>query len=116
MEWSDGCEHEAGNPAGQRRLGAFHWPRASPAQVRASVVAKKRCSITPWSEGTQEGRCEMEQNDESQKPTGTSASVENAAMPAGEIALRWKWVERSVWTDRMLMALERGVKGGDGIV
>jgi RNA-directed DNA polymerase len=33
-------------------------------------------------------------------------------MPAGEIALRWKWVERSVWTDRMLMALERGVKGG----
>jgi RNA-directed DNA polymerase len=33
-------------------------------------------------------------------------------MPAGDIALRWKWVERSVWTDRMLMALERGVQGG----
>lgn len=33
-------------------------------------------------------------------------------MPAGDIALRWKWVERSVWTDRMLVALERGVKGG----
>jgi RNA-directed DNA polymerase len=33
-------------------------------------------------------------------------------MPAGDIALRWKWVERSVWTDRMLMALEQGVKGG----
>ena len=54
----------------------------------------------------------MEQNNESQKPTGTSACVENAAMPAGDIALRWKWVERSVWTDRMLMALERGVKAG----
>jgi RNA-directed DNA polymerase len=54
----------------------------------------------------------MEQNDESQKPTGTSASAQSAAMPAGEIALRWKWVERSVWTDRMLTALERGVKGG----
>jgi len=54
----------------------------------------------------------MEQNDESQKPTGTSASVKSAARPAGEILLRWKWVERSVWTDRMLVALETGVKGG----
>ncbi len=54
----------------------------------------------------------MEQNDESQKPTDTSAEAKSAAMPAGDIALRWKWVERSVWTDRMLMALERGVKGG----
>ena len=33
-------------------------------------------------------------------------------MPAGDILLRWKWVERSVWTDRMLVALETGVKGG----
>jgi RNA-directed DNA polymerase len=54
----------------------------------------------------------MEQNDESQKPTGTSANAQSGAMPAGDIALRWKWVERSVWTDRMLMALETGVKGG----
>jgi RNA-directed DNA polymerase len=54
----------------------------------------------------------MEQNDESQPPTGTSASARSAAMPAGDILLRWKWVERSVWTDRMLMALEQGVKGG----
>jgi len=25
---------------------------------------------------------------------------------------KWDWVERSVWTERMLEALERGVKGG----
>ena len=25
---------------------------------------------------------------------------------------RWAWTESSVWTDRMLMALENGVKGG----
>lgn len=25
---------------------------------------------------------------------------------------RWNWVEASVWTERMLEALERGVKGG----
>lgn len=30
----------------------------------------------------------------------------------GETPPRWGWVERSVWTDRMLAALERGVEGG----
>ena len=30
---------------------------------------------------------------------------------AGEAAGRWTWVERAVWTDRMLEALETGVKG-----
>jgi RNA-directed DNA polymerase len=54
----------------------------------------------------------MSQNNEKPELTGTSASAPGAAMPAGDVALRWKWVERSVWTDRMLTALERGVKGG----
>ena len=31
---------------------------------------------------------------------------------AGEIHDRWSWVEQSVWTERMLTALENGVKGG----
>jgi RNA-directed DNA polymerase len=53
----------------------------------------------------------MSQNDEQPELTGTSASARSVARPAGDIALRWKWVERSVWTDRMLMALETGVKG-----
>lgn len=30
----------------------------------------------------------------------------------GEIRGRWPWVEARVWTERMLEALERGVKGG----
>ena len=30
----------------------------------------------------------------------------------GEIGARWSWVERSVWTDRMLEGLENGVKVG----
>lgn len=34
------------------------------------------------------------------------------AKQAGEIRARWSWVEPSVWTDRMLTALEKGVKGG----
>lgn len=30
----------------------------------------------------------------------------------GEIYARWSWVEPSVWTERMLVALDEGVKGG----
>lgn len=35
-----------------------------------------------------------------------------AAKQAGEVCARWAWVEPCVWTERMLMALENGVKGG----
>jgi RNA-directed DNA polymerase len=31
---------------------------------------------------------------------------------AGDIRARWAWVEPVVWTDRMLAALEQGVRGG----
>ena len=40
------------------------------------------------------------------------ASVPSRATQAGDIRARWAWVEPSVWTDRMLAALENGVKGG----
>jgi RNA-directed DNA polymerase len=35
-----------------------------------------------------------------------------AAKQAGEVCARWAWAEPCVWTERMLMALEDGVKGG----
>jgi RNA-directed DNA polymerase len=34
------------------------------------------------------------------------------AQNPGEIRARWNWVEPEVWTERMLTALEEGVKGG----
>jgi RNA-directed DNA polymerase len=34
------------------------------------------------------------------------------AKQAGETQGRWKWAEPTVWTERMLSALEEGVKGG----
>src|SRR5436305_6363240 len=40
------------------------------------------------------------------------ASVPARAKQAGETQGRWSWVEPSVWTERMLTALEVGVKGG----
>jgi RNA-directed DNA polymerase len=39
-------------------------------------------------------------------------AVSQRAKRAGEILLRWGWVEPTVWTERMLTALEQGVKGG----
>jgi RNA-directed DNA polymerase len=42
----------------------------------------------------------------------TPAAVPLAATQAGEVRARWAWAESSVWTDRMLAALEQGVKGG----
>ena len=39
-------------------------------------------------------------------------SVPEKAKQVREIPSRWAWVEPLVWTDKMLAALERGVKGG----
>lgn len=43
---------------------------------------------------------------------GTPSSVPAKATQGGDIRARWAWVAPSVWTERMLEALERGVKGG----
>jgi RNA-directed DNA polymerase len=40
------------------------------------------------------------------------AAVTARSKQAGDIRARWAWVEPAVWTDRMLAALEEGVKGG----
>jgi RNA-directed DNA polymerase len=42
----------------------------------------------------------------------TPAPVPVEATQAGEVRARWAWTEPCVWTDRMLTALEAGVKGG----
>src|ERR1700758_2536296 len=46
------------------------------------------------------------------QPEATPAVVPLQAKQAGEVRLRWIWTEPSVWTERMLTALEHGVKGG----
>jgi RNA-directed DNA polymerase len=42
------------------------------------------------------------------KPTAVPAM----ATQVGEVRARWAWTEPAVWTERMLTALEQGVKGG----
>ena len=48
--------------------------------------------------------------------TNSAREAQPAAVPeakqAGEVRARWAWVEPCVWTERMLTALEVGVKGG----
>lgn len=39
-------------------------------------------------------------------------AVPTGAIRGGEVRARWAWTEPSVWTERMLTALEEGVKGG----
>ncbi len=40
------------------------------------------------------------------------ATVSERTKQAGEIRAQWAWVEPEVWTERMLTALQQGVKGG----
>src|SRR5450432_2815109 len=42
------------------------------------------------------------------KPEAVSERIRRA----GELMRQWGWVELSIWTERMLAALEKGVKGG----
>lgn len=46
------------------------------------------------------------------QPHSKPATVPKQAMQAGDVRVRWDWTEASVWTERMLAALEKGVKGG----
>lgn len=47
------------------------------------------------------------------RPDAVSESADRPrTRPDGEVRTRWGWTEQSVWTDRMLTALEQGVKGG----
>ncbi len=82
------------------------------AGVRAPIVAKKGRN-GPGAKGAQEGGDVTDQPKEAQP-----ATVWEWTQQAGEaqnswaLRARWNWVEPEVWTERMLTALEQGVKGG----
>jgi RNA-directed DNA polymerase len=48
--------------------------------------------------------------DESTEQPSTTVSA--TTKPVEDVLLRWSWAEPTVWTERMLTALEQGVKGG----
>jgi len=76
--------------------------------VRAFIVAMKSRN----GDGAKGGRKIDGRNPETAK--GRLAIVEKQRpKQAREANDRWSWVERSVWTDSMLTALDKGVKGGN---
>ena len=79
--------------------------RSGPAD-RAFVVAKKRGNAR-GAKGRRKGGSVNDKDTEEK-----SAVVPEGAKQAEEIHGRWPWVERSVWSERMLQTLETGVKGG----
>lgn len=85
--------------------------RAERAGVRAPIVAMK------WrnghgAKGAQEGGDVTDQPKET-RPAIVSERTQQAgeAQGRGDMRARWSWVEPEVWTERMLTALEQGVKG-----
>jgi len=117
-EWSEDRVHESGRPvkAGEPEFKRPGNGAEEPGLtgVRASIVALKVRNRTP-SQGTQESGSGKEGKMQEQptavpRATGTQQAGETPARQARR--QRWQWVEASIWTDRMLAALETEVKGG----
>ena len=87
----------------QRRSQSLHGTAAAKAVRSAESKAAPR-------DGRQEGGCvnSTTEQSESQAP----AVFERTTQGAKTHGRDWSWVEASVWSERMLAALENGVQGG----
>ena len=74
--------------------------------VRVVIVAVKPVKA----DGAKDGREKRSRKGETMEEE--PAEVPETGTQAGEVRARWAWTEPCVWTDRMLEALENGVKGG----
>lgn len=74
--------------------------------VRAPIGAMKRRNGRGAKAGQGSGNVKNTQKEKQ------PSAVPSRAKQGGEIPARWAWVEPTVWTTRMLAALENGVKGG----
>ena len=78
--------------------------------VRVPIVAMKP-RTGGGAKGGRKGEIVTNRQTEDQ-PEAVSART----IRAGEVRARWAWTEPTVWTERMLTALEEGVKGGVDLV
>ena len=105
-EWSEGRAREAGRPA-RRAEGGVHARREPKSRerragVRAAIVARKRRN----GRGAK-GRRKVD-GVRDRATEARPAAVPEEAKQAGEVRARWAWTEPTVWTERMLTALEAG--------
>lgn len=89
-------QRESGRPGSEETLPG----------VRGSIVVRK-CRNGHGAKGPREMESVTERERE-EKPE----RVPEGATPTGEVRTRWAWTESAIWTERMLTALEKGVKGG----
>ncbi len=61
------------------------------------------------SKGVQGDGCEMTRHSELRPGVVSESADRPRTRPDGDVRARWTWTEQSVWTDRMLTALESGV-------
>ena len=74
--------------------------------VRARIVAEKRRNGRGAKAGQGDG-CAMNKPTEDSHP-----AVAVTPTQGGEVRARWAGTEPAVWTERMLTALDNGVRGG----
>src|SRR3974390_233485 len=72
-----------------------------------STHSSREVPETEWSQGVQEGGCAVVRPNEG-KPAGVSP-CRGTRQAGGTQARQWEWVERSVWTQRMLEVYFRGL-------
>lgn len=108
-EGSEGLAREAGRPGRPSEPVFMH-----PYQGAEEPGPSRRQSVRSSDEGPVMG---LEPRERKKVETVSNRQQEDqpASVPlakqAGEIRVRWAWTEPAVWTDRMLAALEDGVKG-----
>jgi hypothetical protein len=101
----------------------LHEPK-SPSRRSQSTHSSDETGESRWSEGVQEGRCEMtrptkQDHAKAEAPVPKPkrdyipVTVPFAATQAGETSTIDQWAHRAVWTDRMLdTLLQNKVRGG----
>ncbi len=91
------ARRESGRPARYEKPGRSQSAHSSEEAPVMGVERRERRKVDDVTEGSGQG-----------KPAVVSVETKQA----GDVRGRWEWTEAAVWTERMLTALEKGVKGG----
>jgi hypothetical protein len=75
------------------------------------IVARQAGSKTVLRKGRQEGGCVMEEGRQETAPE-VPETAKQGAETQGHKVPDLSWLEASIWTERMVSALVKGVKGG----
>jgi len=105
MATRDGYVTEGALPGGQVGVHAPHGAEEPPGQESEGPYERGSVCNGRGAKGPRKVE------DGTVTDSDSPAAVPRATQ-AGEVRVRWTWTEPSVWTDRMLTALEQGVKGG----